>query len=627
MLKIKKLVLTGLTSLLLLSGVAVPVFAESYSDNPYGECAYGRECPPPPEPTSPPPAPPPAPQPEPTPPGEPQTNLTLNLQDGEVINSETFTLIARVSRTDNQPSGAAWVTFYVNDRVIATVYDPAEDGSFRTVWRVTEQPGTKVTAVAFDGDGKAISRQDVLVKVDDNLFTVGPATPPTTTPPAAPPQSGFLGETGRQIQEALRQVPPEVARSFPYWLFLLLALLALQLLWQAVRESINARRLAVILKREELIAEEKDNFLMLSSHYLLTPLTVMKNGADTMGALKEATPEALAPLTTAIGKLQQRINAVLADVQSNAALKNVAAPNQAQPQTNVLKRAYFWIPVGLVSGLYAIANFLLGYVGQQDLGFTNMWVQFLVFLVVIAFLYTAMRTHHLRQNEESQARLLVEHQYTVDLARNNFIQQSMSALRENLQEIFSAVAAMPSGEYSKYVVEGYSRFASILKKFEMLSQLQAGQQSNALEEFSLKSAVDSIIAPYQAAADERRIRIANDVPESVHITQNRHLFEFVLSSVLDNAVKFSQKDGVVRIVANQHSGKLMIEVQDGGIGVPEEKLPHLFQPFSRVGSALQFDYEGMGFSLFLDRIIMDYLGGEINADSKQDQGTKVSVLA
>ena len=70
---------------------------------------------------------------------------------------------------------------------------------------------------------------------------------------------------------------------------------------------------------------------------------------------------------------------------------------------------------------------------------------------------------------------------------------------------------------------------------------------------------------------------------------------------------------------------LTVSVSDHGIGIPEEKMSQLFKPFSRGTSAMEFNYEGLGFSLFLDKIIMDYVGGHIAAESTANQQTTFTV--
>ena len=108
---------------------------------------------------------------------------------------------------------------------------------------------------------------------------------------------------------------------------------------------------------------------------------------------------------------------------------------------------------------------------------------------------------------------------------------------------------------------------------------------------------------------------------------NPALLNYVLRTVVDNAVKFTNEGGEITLDASKKSGKVSVSVTDTGVGIPADKIPTLFKPFSRAGSAITFDYEGLGFSLFLDRIIMDYLDGDIDVSSREQQGTLVTITA
>jgi len=119
--------------------------------------------------------------------------------------------------------------------------------------------------------------------------------------------------------------------------------------------------------------------------------------------------------------------------------------------------------------------------------------------------------------------------------------------------------------------------------------------------------------------------VINNVKSS-NIKQRRTLFDFVLGSLIDNAIKFSHDGGTITVVSTPHEGVLTLKVSDYGIGIPEEKMSQLFKPFSRSTSALEFNYEGLGFSLFLDKIIMDYMGGEISARSEDHKHTTFTVV-
>ena len=68
-----------------------------------------------------------------------------------------------------------------------------------------------------------------------------------------------------------------------------------------------------------------------------------------------------------------------------------------------------------------------------------------------------------------------------------------------------------------------------------------------------------------------------------------------------------------------------ISVTDHGRGIAPATQQQLFRPFAKVEGALTFDNEGMGFSLYLDKLIMTYIGGEIALASKLGQGTTATV--
>jgi signal transduction histidine kinase len=98
----------------------------------------------------------------------------------------------------------------------------------------------------------------------------------------------------------------------------------------------------------------------------------------------------------------------------------------------------------------------------------------------------------------------------------------------------------------------------------------------------------------------------------------------VLASVLDNAVAYSKGPSRV-IVAGTAGNPAVITVQDSGRGIAPQQLAQLFQPFYKAEGALNFDHEGAGLSLFVDRLVMHYLGGEISIESQVGRGSRVSL--
>ncbi len=490
-----------------------------------------------------------------------------------------------------------------------------------------------------------------MVKVDSICFTPTPEVPTTTDPEDNTPTGNSNNQTPPRntpdyknvpaaldavfeplvnlvppaLKEAVKNVPVSVARTVPYYIYAILALAAAIMVIQAFRELSATRALVFLLKKEQDIAEQKDNFIALASHYLRTPLTLMRNGLDTILALKEMSATQLAPLRTTITSLDANIKAVLADIDTNEALKGISAPPTGfDEKRSLIGSLLFWGPILGAVILTGSANFLLGVVADVELGTANLLFQVVVFVAVTIVFYSAFRNFRIRRQQRSYQQKLIEHERTIDAARNGFIQRSTEVLQTGLAAIYSQRSTLGTTPSARFFDEGYLRFNNILEKFLLLGQIQADSVED-IETINLRETIDTVLSAVQPIIMTKKIKVQNDVDGLIFIKQNRALFEFVIHSVVDNAIKFNAEGGTITIAADRDKKQIIVNISDTGIGIPKDKLAQLFKPFSRADSALQFNYEGLGFSLFLDKIITDYMGGDIVATSSKDKGTNITV--
>lgn len=456
-------------------------------------------------------------------------------------------------------------------------------------------------------------------------------TPTQTESPSYENVPGFLRPAIKSIvslipestQEWLRSLPAATAKAVPYYIFLMVVILAIIPILQSIREALFVRQIRLILLRERGIAEEKDNFVTLASHYLRTPLTLMSGGLDIILAQQELAAEQLAPLKLKLASLDARIGTILQDVEANSALRGINTPPQALSPKSVWRSGWFWGPIVASILLTIVANFLLVIVGEKEIGITHTFFHFLVAAIAFIILYLGVRNLHLQRKLRAENQLLIDHEKAIDEARNTFISQTTLTLREALEEINQERAILGNAPSASYFEEGYARIESLLQKFLLLSQVEAGVDRN-MEVIDVHEAIDNLIVSYNTAISAKKLTVTNSTsPTFIH--QNRLLFNFVLSSVIDNAIKFNQDGGTIEVSAEPNNKMLIIKVSDNGIGINSEKLDQLFKPFSRTTSAIEFNYEGLGFSLFLDKIIMDYTDGDIAIQSTENEGTQLSV--
>ena len=102
-----------------------------------------------------------------------------------------------------------------------------------------------------------------------------------------------------------------------------------------------------------------------------------------------------------------------------------------------------------------------------------------------------------------------------------------------------------------------------------------------------------------------------------------NLLQPVLSNLLSNAVKYSPQNPLIDFSLSLEQGNLIFQVRDRGIGIPENDLGHLFEPFHRGSNVGDIDGRGLGLSIL--KHCVDLHQGTITVDSKINQGTAVTV--
>ncbi len=139
---------------------------------------------------------------------------------------------------------------------------------------------------------------------------------------------------------------------------------------------------------------------------------------------------------------------------------------------------------------------------------------------------------------------------------------------------------------------------------------------------------------YRPGAEAKNIEFSVDLdpemPSAVELDQNR--FRQILDSLVDNAVKFTAT-GTISIAARSavSSGDasradLSFDVQDSGVGIPEDQLEEIFEPFTqRAGQSIN-DYGGTGMGLALTVRLVEAMGGTIRVTSQVDVGSTFHVL-
>jgi len=158
----------------------------------------------------------------------------------------------------------------------------------------------------------------------------------------------------------------------------------------------------------------------------------------------------------------------------------------------------------------------------------------------------------------------------------------------------------------------------------ILTSLNAGELALMEEEFDAGVMLDDCLRRYEKLLEEKTIEIALEPPpERVKIVGDSGKTSRVVQNLLHNAIKFTPNAGkiVVRFQPSAEKGTVEIEIVDTGLGMPEQHIERMFQPFQQMDSSLRRQFSGLGLGLTVARRLADFLGGSLEIRSQRDRGT------
>jgi len=115
-----------------------------------------------------------------------------------------------------------------------------------------------------------------------------------------------------------------------------------------------------------------------------------------------------------------------------------------------------------------------------------------------------------------------------------------------------------------------------------------------------------------------------DLPQEVILQVDPHQIKTVFENLLSNAVKYCEPESdPVKISLERRATDVIVRVEDHGIGIPQEELAHIFEPFYRVDKSRSKDTGGYGLGLSLCKTIMEAHEGKIEVQSRIEEGTTI----
>lgn len=175
------------------------------------------------------------------------------------------------------------------------------------------------------------------------------------------------------------------------------------------------------------------------------------------------------------------------------------------------------------------------------------------------------------------------------------------------------------------VLEEVDRLEQLVSGLLVLSRLDAGDAKREWVEVDVGELAGSTVEQMRLVAEDRGVQLDATGLQSLVVQGDRGRLKQVIVNLLDNAIKFTPRGGVVRLRVAPRDDGGFLEVRDTGIGIPATALPHLFDRFYRVDEARSRDdgreEGGAGLGLSIVHAICSAHGAEITVESTLDRGS------
>ncbi len=202
-----------------------------------------------------------------------------------------------------------------------------------------------------------------------------------------------------------------------------------------------------------------------------------------------------------------------------------------------------------------------------------------------------------------------------------FTQDASHELRTPLAALNSSLdLALKTESYKEGIVSAKEDLREVLTLVERLLEIARLEQSVIHPETVDASAlVRDVVERYRPLAAEKGIAIDTDLDEGYLISADPSLLRQVLNNLLSNAIKYNKQDG--RVTVGLRKGRLVVE--DTGIGIAKEDIPHIFDRFYQVDDSRSRGGFGLGLSLV--RNIADVHGWDLTVKSAEGKGSRFTV--
>lgn len=220
----------------------------------------------------------------------------------------------------------------------------------------------------------------------------------------------------------------------------------------------------------------------------------------------------------------------------------------------------------------------------------------------------------------------------LDSAKNRFIALTTHELRTPLSAIVAMAEALQlklceseeqRDQFICMLHEQSLHLMELVNDILDYAKIRAGKMDLYVEQLHLGKVVKKIVGGFDQMASQYQVKLETIEPqEEIMVYADSLRLREVIGNVINNAIKFNRPGGRVsiRYFVLQDQNRVRITVEDTGIGIPPERVPHVFNEFETVGHVSQH-HKGTGLGMPISKHLIEAMGGSIALRSVEGEGT------
>ena len=292
-----------------------------------------------------------------------------------------------------------------------------------------------------------------------------------------------------------------------------------------------------------------------------------------------------------------------------------------------------WILALAMAGVFTLVGFLLIWVFDISAPF---WVGILYFLLVGLGMYLYLDKVIYRQMRELQVHAQREVTKLKDMEayRREFLGEVSHELKTPIFAIQGFIHTLIDGamddprvrkKFLKKAMKNSDRLSNLVEDLLVITQAESGEMEVRVRRFQVIELIQDVLDSFEYKFTKKNRNIQHSLFENSHensfVLADEERIRQVLTNLIDNAIKYGNQEGTVKISLDSDEEKIYVSVEDDGPGIEEEHLDKIFRRFYRVDKSRSREKGGTGLGLAICKHLMSAHGEKITVDSTVGKGT------